>query len=121
MDKNIQSKKLIFWDWKQKLGLLLCILTLISIVISLILLATANFNDHYNNFLGNGFWSLKHYGIINLFYNWDQLDIAAATNTYTSHPFEQVYFAIIFLIIIVPICFGFGIILLIRGWWKSTI
>lgn len=121
MDKNVEYKKVTSWDWKQKLGLFLCILTLFFLIISLILFGTAIFNDHFNNFLGKGFWSLKHYGIINLFYNWDQLDIEAAKNTYVSHPFEQVYFAIIFLIIIVPICFVLGVSLLVRGWWKSRI
>lgn len=121
MDKNVKTKKITSWDWKQKLGLFLYILVVLLIIISLVLLATASFNDNYNIFLGNGFWSLKRYGVINLFYNWNQLDINAAKNADVSHPFLQVYFAIIFLMIITPIFFILGTILLVRGWWKSRI
>ena len=121
MEKNIKDNKITFWDWKQKIGLFFCVLAILLIIISLILLATASFSNNYDKFFGDGFWSLKHYGLINLFNNWYQLDITAAKQADVSHPFQQVYFAILFLIVIVPILLLFGIILLIRGWWKSRI
>lgn len=121
MEKNIKYKKITSWDWKQKLSLFLYILIVLVIITSLLLLITANFQNHYNVFLGNGFWSLKYYGIVNLFHNWNQLDIDAAKNADVSHPFLQVYFAILFLMIITPIFFIIATILLIRAWWKSRI
>lgn len=116
-----KSKNSSDWDWRQKFGLFLIIMAIISVTISLILFGTAFFNDAGNKFLGNGFWSLKHYGIFNLFNNWSQLDNDAAVNVFTSHPFQQVYCGIVLLIIIFPICFGIGSILSIRGWWTTRI
>ncbi|WP_308150229.1 hypothetical protein [Spiroplasma sp. AdecLV25b] len=118
MDKSKNSSH---WDWRQKFGLFLIIVAIISIIISLILFGTAFFNNANNKFLGDGFWSLKYYGIINLFNNWNVFDNDAGFNAFISHPFQQVYFGIILLIIIFPICFGIGSILSIRGWWTARI
>ena len=117
----MENKKIFFWDWKKNLGIFLIISSLLAIIISLILLGTANFIDDNNNFLGNGFWSLNHYGLMNIFYHWNQLDDYQAVNIYLSHPFLQVYVSIILMIITFPLCFGLGLFLFIRGWLKSTI
>lgn len=109
------------WDWRQKFGLFLIIVSIISVIISLILFGTAFFNNANNKFLGDGFWSLKHYGVINLFNNWNKFDNDAAENVFINHPFQQVYFGIILMMIIFPICLGIGSVLSIRGWWTTRI
>lgn len=108
-------------DWRFKLGIFLFILTVLLLVIAVILLPTAKFTDKFDASCGNGFWAISNYGVHDLLFNWTVLDDKAIIAADTSHPFVQVFVALLFLIFLAPILFVLGATLVIRWWIKTRI
>lgn len=108
-------------DWRFKLGIFLFILALLLLVIAVILLPTAKFTDQFDASYGDGFWAINHYGVHNLLFNWTSLDDDAIFAADTSHPFVQVFVALLFLIFLAPILIILGAALVIRWWIKTRI
>ncbi|MDQ7983261.1 MAG: hypothetical protein REH79_03560 [Spiroplasma sp.] len=115
------KKRVSLFDWQFKLGVFFLILTLIILIITLVLFATAKFVDNFGNYLGNGFWALNHYGLKDLLFNWVQLDDDMIHLAYLSHNFLQEFIAIIFLLFVLPVFFIAAVTLTLHWWIKTRI
>lgn len=117
----MENKKVSLLDWRFGWGLFFLIIMIVLLTVSLILFGSVSFNDKFSDYLGNGFWSLQHFGIHDLLFNWKTLDNNASIEPWQSHPFLQVNIAIIFLFFLVPFFLVIGLFLIIRWWLKTRI
>ncbi|MBE4704117.1 hypothetical protein [Spiroplasma platyhelix] len=116
-----ENNKVSLLDWRFKFGIFLLVLTFLLIVIALILLPTAKFTNRFDSYLGNGFWALNHYSLKDLLFNWTSLDDQAVVDAYLTHPFSQVFVALLFLLVLAPILIILGFALVVRWWIKTRI
>lgn len=115
------TSKVSLLDWRFKLGIFLLVLALMLLVISLILLPTAKFSDRFDSSLGNGFWAINNYGVRDLLFNWSALDDQAVVEAFSTHPFLQVFVALLFLLFLTPLFIIMGSALIVRWWVKTRI
>lgn len=115
------NKKTSLLDWRFKLGIFLLVLSFLILIIALILISTAKFIGRFDSYLGNGFWALNYYGLKDLLFNWNMLEDQAIVEAYSSHPFLQIFVALIFLLFLLPIFVILGIFLILRWWIKTRI
>lgn len=108
-------------DWRFKLGIFLFILAVLLLVIAVILLPTVKFTNQFEAPYGDGFWAIKRYGVHDLLFNWTSLDDNAIIAADSSHPFAQVFVALLFFIFLAPILIALGTTLVIRWWIKTRI
>lgn len=116
-----ENEKVSLLDWRFKLGIFFLVLAILILIIALILMPSAKFTDRFDSYLGNGFWVLNHYGLKDTLFNWSLLDDQAIRNSDLSHPFLQVFVALLFLVFLLPIFLFFGSALIIRWWIKTRI
>lgn len=116
-----EKDKVSLLDWRFKFGIFLLVIAIVLTIIALILLPTAKFTARFGSDLGNGFWALDHYSLKDLIFNWVSLDDQAVMEAYESHPFAQVFVALLFLVFLLPIFFVLGVGLIIRWWVKTRI
>lgn len=115
------KEKVSLQDWKFKLGIFILVLAFLFLIISLILIPAAKFSDRFDSYLGNGFWVINHYGLKDTLFNWTILDDQAIRNSDLSHPFQQVFVALLFLVFLFPIFTIIGFAMILRWWVKTRI
>lgn len=115
-----EKNKVSLLDWRFKLGVFLLVLALLMVVVALILMPTAQFAGRFESY-GNGFWAVSHYGVKDLLFHWTSLDDQAVIEAYSSHPFAQIFVALLLFIFLVPIFIILGVALIVRWWVKTRI
>lgn len=116
-----KDNKVSLFDGRFKLGIFLLVLSFLILIVAFLLLPTAKFVDRFDSYLGNGFWALKHYFFKDLLFNWTKLDDQAIIAEFLSHPFLQVFVALLFLVFIFPILLFLSCFLILRWWVKTRI
>ncbi|MGL5268168.1 MAG: hypothetical protein ACRC8P_00130 [Spiroplasma sp.] len=116
-----RNNKVSLLDWRFKLGIFLLVLSFLILIVALILIPTANFTDRFDSYLGNGFWALNHYSLKDLLFAWTDLDDQAIITGFLSHPFLQVFIALLFLVFLFPLLIILSSALILRWWIKTRI
>lgn len=116
-----EKNKVSLLDWRFKFGIFLLVVAVLMVIIALILMPTAKFTDQFNSYHGNGLWAINHYGVHDLLFNWTGLDDQAVRSGDVSHPYVQVFVALLFLLFLAPILAVLGILLIVRWWIKTRI
>lgn len=116
-----KKTKVSLFDWRFKIGIFLLVLGFLVLAVGLVLIPTASFINRFDSKLGDGFWVLNNYHFKDLLFNWTCLDDQAIGWEWLSHPFLQIFIALLFIAIIFPLFFLLGCSLILRWWVKTRI
>lgn len=113
-------------NWGIKVGYISFMISIIALALGLILIGSANFvpkdsNIVSKNLIGNGFEVIYKNGISQFLTSqgyWNFKTAYSAGNSFVSAPLIQLIIGIVFLIILLPIFAGIGLLALVGGYFK---